>query len=134
VARAVHGLGPVPDPLHLHGPEHVLLEVLQVPGDLEEALAHDVGGVDDLVPVLQDELLLVLLDCVSDDGARGLPENEPGTHPTVGGEEIELPPQSPVVPLLRLLQAHEVLLELLVAEEGRSVDALEHLPALVPRQ
>src|SRR5207342_1065233 len=46
-------------------------------------------------------------------------------------EEVELRAELAMVPLARLLQALQVLLELLAVQEGGPVDARQHLPGLV---
>ena len=53
------------------------------------------------------------------------------THFVLDREEVEALTQNAVVALLRLLQAVQVLSQVLLVEEGGAVDALEHLAALV---
>jgi len=60
-----------------------------------------------------------------------MPEHEPGAHDLLDGEEIELLPEDPVVPLLRLLEPVQVFLQVLLAKEGGAVDALQHLALFV---
>ena len=84
VARAVHGLGPVRDAFDVHGAEHALAEILQMPRDLEHLLAEDVRGVDEVVPVTEDELALELLDLRPDDRAPRMPEYQPRTDSGIG--------------------------------------------------
>ena len=102
-----------------------------MPGDLEDALAHDVRRIHDVVAVPEDEVLLELLDLAPDDGALGVPQDQAGTDAWVGREEVELTPQHAVVPLLGLLETLQVLGEMSLLEEGGPVDALEHLALLV---
>ena len=66
VSGAVHGLWAVGTTLlHFERAEHTVLEVLEVPGDLENPFAHDVGRVDQVITVPEDQLLLESLDLAS---------------------------------------------------------------------
>ena len=104
MSGAVHGLWAVRATLHVQGPEHALLEVLEVPGDLEDPLAHDVWRVHQVVAVPEDQLLLEALDLAPNDGALGVPEDQAGPDAGVGREEVQLTPEYAVVPLLGLLE------------------------------
>jgi hypothetical protein len=58
------------------------------------------------------------------------PEGGPGRR-RMEEEQIQLAAESAVVTLLRLLQAMQVLLEVLLREERRPVDAVKGLPLRV---
>jgi hypothetical protein len=93
-------------------------------GDLEQLLAHDVRRVDEIVAVPQDEVTLVRLDLVADDGASRMPENESRTDALIGGEEIERVADDAMVATLRLLEAMQVGVELVLREPGSAVDLI----------
>src|SRR5690606_5383219 len=103
-----------------------------MPADPVQLLAGDVGRVDQVVTVLEERLLEELLDRVADQPALRMPVNEPRAGLLMDAEDPELAPQPPVVPAPRLLEPLEVLLEVLLREPRSAVDALQHLPALVP--
>ncbi len=131
VARTVHRLWPIRGALHVHGAEHVLLEVFEVAGYLEQLLVYDVRRVHQVITVAQDEGALVVLDLVPDDRAPRVPEYQPRTDPRIGRVQIELLRQVPVIAALGLLQPVQMRVQVLLSEEGRGVDALQHLPVLV---
>ena len=60
-----------------------------------------------------------------------MPEDEPGPHRLLDGEEVELLSQHPMVALAGLLQSVEVGVQVLPLEPGGAVDPLQHLPLLV---
>ena len=131
VSRTVHRLRPVPRALDIHRAEHVLLEILQVPGDLEQLLAHDVRGVHELVSVTENEPLLVFLDLVADYRSLRMPENQAGPDAWIGGIKIELLGEVAVIAARCFLELMQVRFEIFLLPERRGVDALEHLPVLV---
>ncbi len=102
-----------------------------MPGDLKQALAHDVRSEDEIIPVPKNQCLLVFLDLVADYRAPRVPENETRSDPGIGRVEIELLRQHAVIPSLRLLQLMQVRLEIFLLPERRGVDALKHLPMLI---
>jgi hypothetical protein len=129
VRRAVHGL-------EAHRPLLDLREVHVV------AVHVPVAGLLPQVDVVEDRRLdLVVaaggvllaphaLDLVPDGHAGRLPERAPGRD-LVEQEEPELLAELAVVAGARLLETLEVVVEVLLLEEGRPVDAGEHLAARV---
>ena len=61
----------------------------------------------------------------------GVPDDQPGADLVVELEQVQLPAEMAVVPLLRLFQDPQMLIERLLRREAGPVDALEHLVALV---
>ena len=108
MSGAIHRLGTISHALDVHRSEHVLLEILEVSGDLEKSLVHDVRGVHQLITVTKDERALVFLDLVANDRAFWMPEDQPWTNPRIGRVKIELLGQRPVVAPLRLLELMQV--------------------------
>ena len=90
VPGTVHGLRAVRAALHLERAKHRVLEIFEVPGNLENALAHDVRRIHQVVAVPEDQLLLELLDLTPNDRALGVPEDQTGTDASVSREEVEL--------------------------------------------
>src|ERR1700694_1044344 len=84
VARAVHRLRPITRSFDIHRAEHVLLEVLQVPGDLEELLVYDVRREHEIITVTKNQRLFVLLDLVPNDRTLRMPKNKTRTDPWIG--------------------------------------------------
>ncbi len=131
VRGAVHGLERhvVLARLAVEHQEHVLLVLPPVPRLLPQLLVVQQRRLD-----LLERLALPLADeplqRVVQRGALGSPEHAAGGH-REQLEQLERLAQHAVVALARLLQPVEVLLELVLAEVGRGVDALQHLPLLV---
>src|SRR5208337_4961546 len=65
------------------------------------------------------------------DAALGMPENEPRTGLVLDAEEIEFFHQPPVVAPLRFFELRQEIVQLLLAEEGRPVNALHGMRALI---
>src|SRR5713101_3047824 len=131
VPRAVHGLRAVANALDIYRAEHVLLEILEVPGDLKQPLVHDVRSKDQIISVAKNECLLVILDLVPDYRASRMPENQTWSDACVGRVKVKLLRQHAMITPLRLLEAMQMLLEIFLLPERRGVDALQHLPVLV---
>src|SRR5690606_24220873 len=91
----------------------------------------DVRREDQVVAVREERLAQELLDGVADQAALRMPVDEPRADLGVHAKDAELPAELPVIPALRLLEALQVLLQVLLREPRRSVDPLEHLAALV---
>ncbi len=131
VHRAVHGLEVVVAALHLHGREHRVRVVRQVPGRLEQALLGDVRGADVLEPLLDVALADVVLHLALEHAALGVEDRQAGADLVGEGEQVELHAEAPVVALLRLLEPVQVVLEVVLRRPGRAVDALQLLVGLV---
>ena len=131
VVGAVHRLEVVLDPLHLHGREHRLGVVRQVAAAHEHLVLADVGGAHLQVPGLALGLLRQPFQLLDQDRPLRLPQGQAGADLVVEEEQLQLAPETAVVPLLRLLQHAQVPVEGLAAGEGGAVDALQHLVALV---
>src|SRR5215471_1204678 len=110
--------------------EHVLAVVLPVPRLLPQLLVHEHGRGDLLVAPRVEVLAGELLELPDEHHPSGEPEGRPRRH-LVELEEVELAAELAMIALLRLLDAPKVLRELVLAEPGRPVDALEHRVLLV---
>ena len=133
VPGTVHGLDRVRVVLVDGDDEHVLAELRPVARRLPERLV-----VDDRRPHLRVSAAGVLaaahvLELVDDRHPLRVPERRP-RGVLVEVEEVELLPQPAVVAGARLLEPLEMLVELLLAVEGRPVDARQLRVALSPRQ
>ena len=60
-----------------------------------------------------------------------MPENQPRPDVFLNRVEIELLADKAVIALPRFLEPRDVLIEVLLGEPGRAVDALQHLPPLI---
>ena len=104
--------------------------MVPVAGHLPQVLVEDERGGDLLVSLGEVYLPPVVQEDVLEGHPVGEEERESG--PLFGEHEYaELLAESPVVPLLGLLQHDEVFLEVLLALEGGTVDTGEHLVVLV---
>lgn len=121
-ARAVHGLDGERPLVHFEE-VHVVLEVVVVAAALPQLVAEHDGRTHFAVAAALELLADQLGELVVDDHAAGMPEREPGPL-GLQREEIHLAPDAPVIALLGLLQAMEVLLEVLGGEERGAADAL----------
>ena len=110
--------------------EHVLPEVFPVPRLLPQLLVDQDRRGDFLVAVGVEHLPHELLQLAHDRPAAGQPERCPGRD-VVEDEQVELAPELAMIALLRFLQAPEILVELLLAQPGGAIDALEHRVLLV---
>src|SRR6476469_987423 len=128
---AVHRLRTIRAAFDVHRAEHVLLEVLEVPGDLKQLFADDVRCVDELISVTKDQSTLVLLDLVSDDRAFWMPEDQARANARIGRVEIELRGESTMIASFRLLVSMQMLLEILLLPARIGVDTLQHLSPLI---
>ncbi len=129
VARAVHGLDRVLPLLRL-GEVHVVGVVVVVAGGLPEAHVQDLGRDHLVVSGLVVEVADVGDQLVVDHRALGVEE---GRSRRLGmeGVEVQFAAELAVVAGLGLLQAVQVLVELLLRVEGGPVDAGEHGVLLV---
>ena len=125
VAGAVHRLERVVALLRLRR-EHVLAVVLPVAGFLPQALVEDLRALDFLVARVAVDAAHVLLDLLPDRPALGMPEHDAGRH-LVDVEQVEFLAEPAVVALFGLLDALDVLVQLLLVGPGRAVDALQLL-------
>src|SRR5262249_59888462 len=101
----------------------VLRVVLPVPRLLPEPLVHEDRRGDLLVAPGVLELSRVALELAEHHHALGEPEGGP-RRDVMEHDEVELATELPVVAPLRLLDAPDVLVELLLREPRRPVDAL----------
>src|SRR6266436_4725648 len=136
VHRAIHRLHPIAHGFRLsfpggHGWELVRRIEREVSRAQEQLLAGHVGRVDQRIATLQDRVLDEAAQLVLDHRALRVPEHQPRAHVLLDRIQVELFPQHPVVALPGLLEAPQVALEVVLGEPGRSVDALQHLAALV---
>src|SRR3989304_6106584 len=112
-------------------PEHVLPVVIPVPRLLPQPLVNQDGRGDLLVAPRVVHVPPEGLQLAEDDHPLGQPERGPRGD-ILEYEEVELPPQLPVVALLGLLEPPQVFVQVLPAEPGGSVDPLEHRVLLAP--
>src|SRR5205814_4801715 len=77
------------------------------------------------------EIANVVLQLLSEDAASRMPYREPRSELLREREHVQLATEPPVVALLRLFEAMEVLLEILLGSPCGAVDALEHRTVLV---
>ena len=117
---------------HLQGRELRILVVRIVAAALVELDLADVRRVDRLIPALDQLGLHEVLEDAADGGALGHPEDQPGPDQRRDREQAELLAELAMVALPGLLDLREVGVELLLVEEGRAVDALEHLAVGLP--
>ena len=110
--------------------EHVVLVVAPVPARLPQLLADQARGANLVEARLAADLSGPLLEGAPQRHAARMQE---GRRRRLGveGEEIELAAELAVIALLRLLQAPQVLVELVGGVPRGAVDALEHRPRLV---
>src|SRR5438876_1173009 len=127
--RAVHGLEAEDLLFRLHE-EHVLAEVLPVARLLPELLVDEDRRRDLLVAARIERLADEPLQLAHQGPAVREPERRARRH-LVEDKEVQLAPELAVVALLRLLQAPDVAIELLLREPRGPVDPLEHRVPLV---
>ncbi len=131
VERAVHGLELVFGVIQLHAGEHVLRVEAGVPAGLPEIEARHMRGVDQGVSALQIFVAHPVFELLADDSALGMEEDQARAGQFLNAEQVQLFAQFAVVALLGLFQLLEVIVQVLLAEEGGAVDALQLLVMLV---
>ena len=102
-----------------------------MPRAQKQPLARDVGRVHELITAREDDVLDEAAQLEVQDGALGMPENQPRTHVFLNRKQVELLADVAMVALARFLEPRDVLIEILLAEPRRPVDALQHLTPLV---
>jgi hypothetical protein len=112
------------------GEVHVLAVVVPVAGAAPQLDVHHVRRLDLLVAALAQLRLDLGLDQTQQGGAVGEPEGHAGRL-LAQHEEAELGAEAAVVARFRLLDPLQVLLQVLLREEGGAVDPGQHLAALV---
>ena len=127
--RAVHRLQ-AGDVVVVVEDEHVVLVVAPVAGRLPQLLAHQARRADLVEAAAAPHLARPLLER-SPDGHAARMEERGGRRLGVEGEQVELAAELAVVALLGLLEAPQVLVQLVGRVPGRAVDALEHRARLV---
>src|SRR5579864_5423968 len=141
VTGAVHRLHPVDLPVLERDQEHVLAELLPVPGGLPERLVVDERRLHLDVAAAQVLAAPHGLELVPDHHPLRVPEGG-ARRVLVEVEEVELLPEHAVVALARLLEPLEIRVEIVLRVERRPVDPrqlrLRRVPAPVgagePRQ
>ena len=129
VARAVHRLERVLVLLRLGG-EHVVAVLIPMPGFFPQGFVNDLRAFDLQITIVLVDPAHVLLDVLPHTPALGMPEHQT-RGVVVDMKEIELATQLAVIPLFRLLQHGEMLLQIFFAGPGRTVNPLQHLVAVV---
>jgi len=79
---------------------------------IPEIEARDVGGIDELVTVLEVLLAPELFHFVADEAALGVPEDQPRPDLIVDAVEIQFAAETAVITLLGLLDAEQIVVEL----------------------
>src|ERR1039458_1883038 len=131
VAGAVHGLELVFGVIQLHALEHVVAEEIVVAGGLPQLGAHHVRRVDQRVAALDVLVAHPVFDLAAHDAALGMEEDQARSGEVLDAEEVELFAELAVVALLGFFELGEILVDLLLAEEGGAVDTLQLLVVLV---
>ena len=124
-ARAVHGLHRVILVVD-HGGVHVFPVMIPVSGGLPELPVQDDGSGDLLIALSVMQSSPVIDQDILQHHSLGKEERESGAF-LHDRENAQLLSQFAVIPLLRLLDAVQILLQLLLIREGGSVDPGEHL-------
>src|SRR6266446_542274 len=88
--------------------------------------------VDELIPARFVTLPRIVLHQAPDDPPARMEDGEPRADLLREGEQIEFCSELAVIAPLRLLEAVEVLRQVLLGRPGGAVDALEHRALLVP--
>ena len=125
VERTVHRLHAIFRVVQFHGGEHVLRVVAFVAGGLPQIDARDVRGVDQRVAALQVLVAHPVFHLFADEAALGMPEDQARAGELLDGEQVELLAEHAMVALLGLFELVQVVVEILLGEERRAVDALE---------
>src|SRR4051812_9945781 len=81
--------------------------------------------VDQRIAALKVLIAHPILDQLANDAALGVIENQPRTSEFLDAEQIQLLAELAMVALLRFLEFCQILVEVLLAEERRTVDTLE---------
>ena len=129
VARAVHGLEGIFTLFRIGG-EHVFAVLVPVAGLLPQALVQNLRSLDFLVAVVLIDAAHVLLDLLPDRPALGVPEHGAGRM-LIDVEQIQLAPQLAVIALFGFFQPEQIVLKLVFGRPSGTVDALQHLVAVV---
>ena len=117
--------------LQVHRRKHVVLVMFPVARALVQFHLGQVGRVDVLVSGLALALQNVLFQQPADGRALRQPQRQAGSHRFVHREQFELLAQLAMVAPLRLFQAVEVLLQILLREKRGAVNALQLLVARI---
>src|SRR6478672_3818434 len=100
-------------------------------GTQEQLLARHVRRIDELIAPLQDHVFNEAAQLEVQNGALGMPQNQPRPDVLLNRVEIELLADDAMVALAGFLEPADVALEVVLAEPGGAVDALQHLAALI---
>ena len=111
---------------HLHRRVHALLVVRQVAGLREQFALGDVRRGDALVAGLELQLHGELLQLVADHRAGRQPQRQPAPDVVVQHEQVQLPAELLVIPLLRKLVSAHCGVEVGLVLERPRVDARHH--------
>src|SRR5271169_2888681 len=125
VERTVHRLHAVFRVVQFHGGEHVLRVVAGVAGGLPQVGAGDVRSEDQRVAAAEVLVAHPVFNLLADEAALGMPEDEAGAGELLNGEQVELLAEQAMVALLGLFELVEIVVELFLGVERRTVYALE---------
>src|SRR5689334_1982175 len=98
----------------------------------EQLFASHVRRVHQRVAALEDRVLDKAPQLELEDRTLWMPQDQSRPDVLLDREEVELLAEDPVVALLRLLEPPQVRVEVVLGEPRGTVDALQHLAALVP--
>ena len=132
MARAVHGLHA--EFLFVVGtlkPVHIVVKFFVMARALEKLAAEELGRDDLFVAITGIEIPHKIAEPVVERHAFGQIEGSAGREHRVEHEEPEFRTHPPMIALARLLEAGQVLAELLLARIGGAVDSLELGPGFV---
>ncbi len=129
VGRAVHRLEREGLVLGLER-EHVLAELLPVAGGFPERPIEQLGRPHLDIASGIETAPDIALDLAIESPAFGVPERRAGGF-LLEVEQVELPAEPAVIAPLGLLEAMQIVVELLSARPGRAIDALQHGVAAV---
>lgn len=116
---------------HVHGREHPVLVKSQVAGGLPKVCAPDVRGEEHFVPMAEVLLAPVILNGHAHTRTLRQPVGKPRADALGDGEEFEFLAEFPVVTLLRLFDAGDNGIQLLLGGRGNAIKALKHLVVFV---
>mmetsp|Transcript_31765 Transcript_31765/g.68611 ORF Transcript_31765/g.68611 Transcript_31765/m.68611 type:complete len:239 (+) Transcript_31765:848-1564(+) len=131
VERAIHRSDLVYLILDVHLIEHTLCVEVEVARGFPKFKVSNVGTVDEVVALAGVLILPKVFDFGADSGALGMPEDKSSAGIFLNTKQIQLLPQHPMIPLLRLLHHLLISLQLLRILPRRGVYPLQHLPILV---
>mmetsp|Transcript_3948 Transcript_3948/g.8716 ORF Transcript_3948/g.8716 Transcript_3948/m.8716 type:complete len:383 (-) Transcript_3948:290-1438(-) len=131
VKGTVHGFNLIHFIFDIHLIEHSLRVEVKVTRGFPQVEVGNVGGVHNIVVLLEVLFLPEVLDFAAHGGPLGMPEDESPSGVFLDTEQIQLLSQHSVIPLLRLLHPFLIRLQLLGILPRRGVYALQHFSLFI---